>query len=122
MRKKCQAFTLKDAQAAWSHLDFEIVEDYGDRAYGHFLHTWDDGKRMLARCRTCGGFILIQKSEFHSFSDDDDSYYTDYFPVEDEKEADYLNKMYDGFAIEKAFPKRYLCMTNGRLHWSKGRR
>lgn len=119
MGNKCQAFDFEDAEEAWEHMSLEILRDYGDFAYGHSLHTWDDGKRMLARCKTCGGFILIQKSEFHSFSDGDDSYYTDYFPVEDEKEADKFNKMYSGFDIEKAFPERYLCMTDLRLHWSR---
>ena len=119
MSKKCHAFALKDAEAAWEHMQLETVKDYGDYAYGHYLHTWDDGKRMLTKCKTCGGFVLIQKSEFHSFMGGDDGYYTDYFPVEDEIEADKYNQMYVGFEIEKAFPERYLCMTNLRLHWSQ---
>ena len=119
MNKSCKAFEMKDPAEAWEHMRLDIIRDYGDCAYGHFLHTWDDGKRMLARCRNCGGFILIQKSEFHAFTDGDDSYYSDYFPVENEEEADRLNMMFDGFAIEKCFPKRYLCMTNSCLHWSR---
>ena len=119
MKMKCRAFDLEDVEKAWEHLDLVIVKDYGEYAYGHFLHTWDEGKRMLAQCRSCGGFILIQKSEFHSFSGGDDSYYADYFPVEDEKEAEQLNRMYDGFEIEKNFSGRYLCRTDFRLHWSR---
>ncbi len=119
MSKKCHVFDQKDAETAWKHMDLEIISDYGDYEYGHFLHTWDDGKRMLAKCKICGGLILIQRSEYHSFSDDDDCYYTDYFPVEDKEEAEKLNKMYDGFEIEKSFSERYLCKTNGRLCWSR---
>ena len=118
MGKKCRAFDLKDERKAWEHLDLEIIKEYGSYAYGHSLHTWDSGERMLARCKTCGGLILIQSSEFHSFCDDD-SYYTDYFPVDSEEEAEKLNKMYNGFEIETEFPERYLCRTNGSLHWSK---
>lgn len=119
MKKRCEAFEMKDLREAWEHMDYRIVKDYGDYANGHNLHTWDDGKRLLAKCRTCGGFILIQRSEFHSFSDGDDSYYTDYFPVENEEEAEKYNELYDGFEIERRFPGRYLCMTNLRLHWSE---
>ena len=49
MSKMCRAFHLEDARIAWEHFDLEIVKDYGDFAYGHFLHTWDEGKRMLAK-------------------------------------------------------------------------
>ena len=63
MEKACIGFEMPDAAEAWEHMKFEIVKDYGDYAYGHCLHTWDDGKRMLARCRTCGGYILIAYAE-----------------------------------------------------------
>ncbi len=67
------------------------------------------------------GYILIQNSEFHSFSDNtDDSYYTDYFFLESAEEADELNARYDGFEIERKYKQKYLCITNGRLHWSAG--
>ena len=122
MSQKCQAFDFDDAKEAWEHMNFQILEDYGDYAYGHLLHTWDDGKRMLARCKTCGGYILIQKSEFHSFSDGDDSYYADYFPVKDELEAYELNRKYNGFEIEEAFPERYLRRDNLALRWSSQRK
>ena len=120
MNRACIGFEMDNAEEARIHMDFEIIENYGDEAYGHILHTWDDGERMLARCRKCGGYILIQKSEFHSFSDDGaDSYYTDYFPVNGTEEVDELNRKYDGFALETSFPVRFLCETNGRYHWSR---
>ena len=118
MGKKCLAFDMEDVGEAWKHMELEIIEDYGDRAYGHFLHMWDDGKRMLGRCRKCGGYVLVQKSEFHSFTDGDDSYYSDYFPVSGREEADSLNRQFNGSEIERAFPERYLRVTNLRLSWS----
>lgn len=117
MGKECIAFQIRDAKEAMRHMNCDIVKDYGDYAYGHPLHSWDDGKRYLARCRNCGGYVLVQKSEYHGMQDDD--YYTDYFPVSGAEEAEELNRRYDGFAIERLFTKRYLMMTNLRLHWSK---
>ena len=117
---KCLAFEMDDLRAAWKHMKLEVVEDYGDHAYGHYLHCFDDGKRELRRCKTCGGYVLVQKSEFHSFSDGNDDYYTDYYPVEDVQEADEINRNYNGDKIEDAFPSSVKCirMTNLILHWS----
>ena len=36
MSQKCKAFDLDDVNAAWDHMDFEILEDYGDYAQGQF--------------------------------------------------------------------------------------
>ncbi len=117
----CICFEMEEAEQALEHLrGYEKVTEYGDEAYGHFLYTWDDGERLLARCKKCGGYILIQRSEYHGFTDDD-SYYTDFFPVDSPEEADELNRRYDGFSIEREFPKRYLMRTNGELSWSKPR-
>lgn len=113
----CIAFEMDDAQEAWAHMSgYELVERYGDTCNGHPLHTWDDGMRFLARCRKCGGYILVQKSEFHGYDDD---YYTDFFPVTDSAEAQELNINYDGFALEHHFPRRYLKCTNLSYFWSK---
>lgn len=119
----CIGLGMDSLADAWNHMQYEIVKNYGDFAYGHYLHTWDDGERMLARCKNCGGYILIQGSEFHSFSDESgDSYYTDFFPVEGPEDAERLNREFDGFRIEREFPSRYLCMTNLRLHWSQAKK
>lgn len=116
MEKECMAFQFRDAKEAKQHMNYDIVKDYGDYAYGHPLYCWDDGKRYLARCRNCGGYVLVQKSEFHGIQDD---YYTDYFPVSGAEEAEEWNRLYDGGAIERFFTKRYLMMTNLYLYWSK---
>ncbi len=120
MRKICRAFKMTDPDEALAHIgqNWEPVASYGDYAYGHWLHTWDDGSRILGRCRACGGCILLQCSEFHSMMDDD-SYYRDYFPVDGADEADALNRAHDGFSLEQHFPGRWLMVTNGRAAWSR---
>jgi len=55
MGKACIAFEMREATEAYEHMQYDIIKDYGDYAYGHYLHTWDEGKRMLARCKNCGG-------------------------------------------------------------------
>lgn len=116
MGKACEAFGMQDAAEAKKHMEYRILTDYGDCANGRRLHTWDEGRRMLAVCKNCGGYILIQESEYHGV--ESDGYYVDWFPVSSSEEAEMLNRRYDGFAIETEFPARYLCMTNLRVHWS----
>ena len=43
MVKICEGFRIKDACEAHRHMDYTGVADYGREAYGHSLHTWDDG-------------------------------------------------------------------------------
>lgn len=113
---KCIAFQMAEAKDAFDHMVLESVCNYGSHAYGHSLHTWDEGERILCRCKNCGGYVLIQMSEFHSFSGND-SYYSDYFPVESEAEADELNRKYGGFEIESKFEGRYLIRDGSKPHW-----
>lgn len=104
---KCIGFQPEDIEEAFEHIDYEVLRNYGDYAFGHWPYALDDGERLLVKCKNCGGYSPIQKSEYHSFTGDD-SYYTDYFPVDSEQEADDLNKMYDGFEIAKKFNDRYM--------------
>ena len=60
----------------------------------------------------------MQKSEFHG--SESDSYYTDYFPVSGAREARLLNETYDGFEIEKSFPKRWM-NADGEPFWVEPR-
>lgn len=116
---KCIAFKMKDVNEAFAHMDYELVCNYGDYANGHYLHTWDDGERLLVKCRNCGGYALIQRSEFHNFSGCD-SYYTDYFPVDSETKAKEYNQKYDGYDLENEFKGKYMVKDNGRIGWMKG--
>ena len=117
MEKACIGFKMKDAVEAYKHMELELVEEYGGYAYGHYLYTWDEGERHLCRCKKCGGYVLVQNSEFHSMTGND-SYYRDYFPVGSPEEADELNRKYDGFQIEYDSGIRFL-IPNSRPHWSR---
>ncbi|MBQ6268065.1 MAG: hypothetical protein IJK64_09900 [Clostridia bacterium] len=107
--KECKAFSMKNARKQEKHLRGLItVESFGDFCNGHLLHMWDDGCRLLKRCPACDALVLVQRSEFHSFTDGNDSYYTDFFPVASRQEALELNEKYDGFQLENAFPGKHI--------------
>lgn len=114
--KPCIGFSMDDAVKAYEHMDRELVKDYGDTCGKNILHTWDDGHRVLVRCKKCGGYMLLQMSEFHGM--EDDSYYADYFPVTGPKEAQELNDKYNGEQIEEEFPCRWL-IADSNPHWNK---
>lgn len=119
----CTGFEMDDAKEVLRHFEgnLEVVEDYGSSCNGHQLHTWDDGGRVLLRCKACGGYLLRQDSEFHGF-ESDDAYYTDYFPVSGPEEAGRLNAELDGWQIERRFGRRYLLQDDlAAPRWSDGR-
>lgn len=107
----CHIFSLADPNPVPSVFLYDVIEDYGESCCGHSLHTWDDGERMLVRCRECGAYVLIQRSEFHSFSDAPDSYYIDYFDVSGAEEARELNQRYDGYALESSFTGKHIALV-----------
>ena len=70
--KLCEAFAMENAEEAVRHIELERIENYGDMAYGHNLHTWDDGHRIFCRCGKCGGYFLMQYSEYHGIGEEKD--------------------------------------------------
>ena len=112
----CIAFSVEDAEEAYKHIEKERVKDYGARCGNSILHTWDDGQRLLMRCKKCGGFFLLQVSEFHGV--EEDRYYQDLFPVAGPNEALTINKTYDGETIELEFPYRWM-IADRKPHWNK---
>ena len=118
--KACSAFQLDDPVEAFEHIrqGRKIIKNYGDRYGSNYLHTWDEGNRILYQCTLCGGFILGQFSEFHGVEDDD--YYTDYFPVDGPEDAERINAEYDGERIEEKFPEKWMIADVGNPHWREG--
>ena len=111
----CKGFDLPTAKEAYEHFhgNLTMICDYGDKCNGHYLHTWDDGKRLLCRCDACGGLVLVQESEYHG--DECDDYYTDYFPVASPQQAELLNEEYGGFQLEQEWKDKAVFSTNGHI-------
>ena len=113
----CHVFQMDNPSQALNEMKLEKIIDYGSQANGVIYHTWDSGVRWLGRCKKCGGLVLVQDSEYHGQEDDD--YYTDYFPIYSANEAQSYNLRLNGFEIEKKFPGRFLMQTNNHpAHWS----
>lgn len=115
---------MEDIQSALDHFrgNTTLVLKFGKNLYGHPLFLFDDGERYLVKCNKCGGYILIQDFERRSYSDGNDTYYTDYFPVDGPKEADFLNQMYGGWSIEFEFVGKWIANTDDSYCWKVGRR
>jgi hypothetical protein len=110
----CVGFNMSTPQEAYTHFhgNLKAVCDYGDTCNNHAIHTWDDGKRLLCRCSKCGGWVLVQKSEYHGPIDD---YYTDFFPVNSPSDAMSLNEKYNGYQIELEWKGKIVLLTNGNV-------
>lgn len=99
-------------------LSMRTVKDYGstqlnsDGSVKHYLHTWDDGSRYLIQCPVCGAFFLVQNSEYHG---SEDSYYSDWFQVNNAEHALLLNELYNGFQIEFNYKAPMAMRTNERF-------
>ncbi len=124
-RYPCHIYEIPEGKDAIAALKVERVKDYGDCVHlddGTVLHwnyTWDDGGRMLLRCRECGALLLLQSSEYHSFSDSPDGYYSDWIPAATEEEADLLNILLDVLELED-YPCRHLRSNNFSYFWTEG--
>ena len=118
----CIGLEMEYAVDAFDHFsgNLEVVQDYGWSCGNNLLHAWDEGGRVLFRCKACGGYVLKQSSEFHGFSGDDDLY-TDYFPMSGPEEAEELNRTLDGTVIEREFEGNYIIRNHrqGYVGWWK---
>ena len=75
-----------------------------------FLYRWDDGKngcRKLVRCRECGSFYLVQCYKLNKFSNNSDILYEDWYAVDNEAQADLLNRNYTGVQLEHKMKEIY---------------
>ena len=111
-------FSYPTVEIAAKHMDFEIIEEYGD-GDGFPYYTWDDGHRTLLRCKNCGALFLRQISEFHSMSDTGDHYYMDYFPVESREQAIEYNNKYNGFSLEMEYKGFRILKNDSKWVWRK---
>ena len=89
--------------------DFQLIKKYEpkpknpDGSIYSFLYRWDDGKdgyRKLVKCKNCGTYFLVQCYTLNKFADNSDKIYEDWYLVENEQEADYINRTYTGIELE----------------------
>ena len=122
-RFPCHIYEMADAKEAYDSFRGELIKEYGDEVTlddGTVLHgnyMWDDGSRTLVRCKECGGLLIMQSSEYHSFSDSPDGYYSDWIPVASEEEADLLNILLDAMEMESV-PCRHIRRNNKAIFWT----
>ena len=119
---RCCLFDLESAGQAQLRMNFKMIRDFGDTVYNpdgsvkHYLHTWDDGYRILVQCQKCGAIFIVQSSEYHG---KEDSYYRDWYQVEDEKRAIIINNRLDGWGIENKYNAPWIKATNDVIAWNK---
>ena len=116
--KICIAFRINDPEVAYMHINMngaEVVKDYGNYAYDHFMSDGKNGWRKLLRCKTCHGMYLVQKT---SENDKDGSKENvTYFPVKSIHGADELCIKYDGMEILYYFDDRFLDIEGDVPNW-----
>ena len=123
-RFPCHAWETEDAKEAKESIRGVWVRNYGEETRlgdGTVLHdnyVWDEGNRYLLRCEECGGLVLVQKSECHCLSEDDD-YYSDRIPVASLEEADLLNILWGPMDLER-YPYRSIRENNSSYFWNQG--
>lgn len=93
-----------------SRSELQIIKEYdpmpknSNGSIKFFLYRWDDGKsgkRSLVKCSVCGSFYLVQSYRLNKFLNQNDTLFEDYYFVNDEKSADFLNRNYTGCQLEK---------------------
>ena len=125
-RYPCHIWEIADAKEAYDSFRGELIREYGedvsldDGKVLHWNYMWDDGWRSLVRCRKCGGLLIMQSSEYHSFSDSPDGYYKDWIPAASEEEADLLNILLGAVEMENV-SCRHIRGNNGDIFWKRGK-
>ena len=94
--------------------EFELIKKYDpkpknpDGSIRWFLYRWDDGKngyRKLVRCKHCGQYFLVQCYRLNQFAETSRNWHKDWYAVENELQADFLNHTYTGPQLERAYKK-----------------
>ena len=120
--KLCCLFDYTNAEIAYKNMDFRTIKEYGDcvknpdGSIKHWNFAWDDGHRSLFQCKRCGAYFIYQSSEYHA---SEDSYYSDWYQVEDEHKASIINDVLDGDQLDKEYKAPRIIKTNGKLSWNK---
>ena len=86
----------------------ELIKEYDpqpknkDGSVRWYLFRWDDGmdgSRRLMKCRQCSACYLVQAYHLHQFSAQKQILFEDWYLAENERQADYWNKIYTGIQL-----------------------
>lgn len=123
--KYCCIFSYDKPSKAIHHLEYDVIRDLGNRVYKddgsikHSTHVWDSGGRKIIRCKKCNAIFLYQWSEFHDSIGIQDSFYENYYLVDDVNEAIDLNNKYNGLELETKHTGLRLWNSGDDWYWSK---
>lgn len=121
----CCIFSCDTPAKAINHFEYEVLQDLGSKVYNddgsvrHSTFVWDTGGRKIIRCKKCNAIFLYQWSEFHDSFGDQDSFYEDYFFVDDVNEAINLNNTYNGFELETKYTRLRIWNSGDDWYWNK---
>jgi len=121
----CCIFSCDTPAKAINNFEYEVLQDLGSIVYNddgsvrHSTFAWDTGGRKIIRCKKCSAIFLYQWSEFHDSFGDQDSFYEDYFFVDDVNEAINLNNTYNGFKLETKHTGLRIWNSGDDWYWNK---
>ena len=113
LKKSCCIFAYSSAGEAGRNFNFETVEEFSAVDY---TYSWSDRTQRLVKCKNCGALFLYEKFVFKAMRyEDDDSYYTAFYPVKNRKEALKYSKL-DGLALKSGYNGKFIELADGG-HW-----
>ena len=114
--KTCCIFNQPTAEDAGRNLSFDIIEEY---SHSDYTYSWNKCTQRLIKCKKCGALFL---QKFYCFKamryEDDDKYYTYYYPVDTREEA-LAYAARDGMTFESSFKGDYIKLINQQWQWNK---
>ena len=113
---QCCMFSYPTAEEAGRNFKFEVIEEFSACDYTYY--SWNDRTQRLEKCKKCGALFLHEHFEFKAMRyEDNDYYYSVWYPVNDREEALAYSK-YDGRVLNRSYKGVFLeWIDQGRSPW-----
>ena len=121
--KRCCLFSYNTAEEAMAQKPFKRIEVFGNKQLNpdgtvkHWLHSGENGERMLVKCKKCGALFLWQSS--YMTWRNDTVYHELILPVENRETALEYNEKYNGWFLESNYCGLYIWETSKGWVWNK---